>query len=411
MARTLTPQDAHQLINAVVKQATGQSSLIATDTSSFVSVGEQLLASGVENTLNALSLVLLRTMIAVRPYKAKFGLINAVDTGAYSHRLRKISYLSDEALPAGDWNTQLFTNLADGFDNGSNPSAGTPQSTASMWEQHPPFPIELNFAGSSVWQDAITRYEYQVKQAFRDEQSFNAFVAGFLTEKGNDIESQKEAFARLTVLNYMAGLYDLGGDRAVNLTAAFNTYFGTSYTTQQLLTTYQEDFFRFLVSEIRLLSDRLTHRTSSYHWSPTRTDGKVILRHTPKDRQKLMLLNPILERARTFVMPGVFNQDYLKVDNYEGVDYWQSFGSPSAISITPGVIDSTGAQVQGNAVALDNVIGILFDEDALMVDFQLDSAATTPLEARKRYTTTWYSMARNAINDYSENAVLLYMAD
>ncbi|MBQ8034768.1 MAG: hypothetical protein IJ267_06520, partial [Bacteroidales bacterium] len=70
MARILTPQDAHEIMNALVQQATGQSALAVTDTSSFVSAGESVMATGVENTLNALSLVLLRNMIAVRPYQA-----------------------------------------------------------------------------------------------------------------------------------------------------------------------------------------------------------------------------------------------------------------------------------------------------------------------------------------------------
>lgn len=407
MARILTPQDAHQIMNALVQQATGQSALAVTDTSSFVSAGETVLATGVENTLNALSLVLLRTMIAVRPYQAKFANINNINTGVYAHRLRKISYLSDPALPAGDWNTQLYTNLEEGFDNGRNEKS----STASMWEQHPATPLEMNFAGSSVWQDAITRYEYQVQQAFRDESTFNQFVAGFMTEKGNAIERQKEAFSRMTVLNFMAGLYDLGGDRALNLTPLINRKIGGTYTTEQILTQHYDDFVKTLVATLKTLSDRLTESTVSHHWSPTRTDGKVLLRHTPKDRQKLMLYQPMMNDAAARVMPEIFNDEYLKIENYEGVNYWQSFNTPAAINITPAVIGTNGVQMSGNPVSLTNVVGMLFDEDALMVDFQLDTAAATPLEARKHYSTVWYSMARNAINDFSENAILFYMAD
>lgn len=407
MARVLTPQDGHVILGEVFKQAIGHSVLGGVNTSNFVSVGEQVLQTGTENTLNALSLVMLRTMIAARPYAAKFGLINPENTGVYAHRLRKISYLSDLPLAAGDWNTQLFTNLAGGYDNGSNGG----ESTASMWEQHPPVPLEMTFGGSTVWQDAITRYEYQIKQAFRSEADWTAFVGGYLTEKANDLEQQKESFARLAVLNYMAGLYDLGGDRVINLTAAYNAFAGTSYTSAQLRTTYAEDFYKWLVSELRILSDRMTHRSTLYHWGPTRTDGKVLLRHTPKDRQRIMLLNPIMERARTQVLPGLFNDQYLQLEQYEGVDYWQSIETPEAISITPQILGNNGVSLAGTAVELDTVVGIVYDVDALMVDFQLDSARTTPIEARKGYATTWYSMARNALNDYSENAVLLTMED
>ena len=71
MARTYTPKDAYSLMNALVKQATGQQSVTATDTSSFVSAGELVMATGTENVLNALSILIGRTFMAVRPYGAK----------------------------------------------------------------------------------------------------------------------------------------------------------------------------------------------------------------------------------------------------------------------------------------------------------------------------------------------------
>jgi hypothetical protein len=46
-----------------------------------------------------------------------------------------------------------------------------------------------------------------------------------------------------------------------------------------------------------------------------------------------------------------------------------------------------------------------------MSDFQLDDANTTPLEARKRFRNTWYTMARNGLNDFTEKGVLFIMAD
>ena len=60
MANSLTPRDAHALLEAVVKQATGEEISIL-DTSTFTAVGEKLLRTGAENTLNAISTVLART--------------------------------------------------------------------------------------------------------------------------------------------------------------------------------------------------------------------------------------------------------------------------------------------------------------------------------------------------------------
>lgn len=415
MARTLTARDCHALMNLLVKEATGQDATIqAVDSSTFVSAGETVLATGTENVLNALSLVLGRTFMAVRPYNAKLSLINAVNTGEYAHRMRKISFYSREAQASGDWNTQLYTNLADGFTNGQNIDDGTAQSTKSMWEQNQPVPLEMNFAGQSVWEDSTTVYEYQLQQAFRSEADFAEFVGGIMTERGNDIESQKEAFNRLTLLNFMAGVYDLNqSGSVVNLTSEFNTEFGTAYTSAQLRSTYLKEFCMFLASRIKIDSDMLTNRSQKAHWVPAK-EGYTLLRHTPKDRQRLMLYNPLMIKTQAYVFPELFNEQYLKMENYEGVMFWQNENDPSAIKVTPAIPDTTGLtgpQTAGDAVSLDYVVGMLYDVDALMIDYQLERSATTPLEARKGYRNLWWTFSKNAINDFTENAIIYIMAD
>ena len=419
MARTLTAKDCHALMNLLVKEATGQdNSIQVVDSSTFVSAGELILATGTENVLNALSLVLGRTFMAVRPYNAKFNLINAISTREFTHRMRKISFYSREAQASGDWNTQLYANLGQGKTNGQNIEDGDPTSTKSMWEQNQPVPLEVNFAGQNVWEDSTTVYEYQLQQAFRSESEFAEFVAGIMTERGNDIESQKEAYNRMTLLNFMAGLYDLNqAGSVVNLTKAFNDEFGTEYTTEQLQTTYIEDFAKFMSARIRIDSDMLTNRSKKAHWSPAKTIGDVsyvLLRHTPKDRQRLFLYNPLMIKTKAYVFPSLFNPEYLKMENYEGVMYWQNELDPSAIKVTPAIPDTTGTyntQVAGETVSLPYVVGLLFDEDALMVDYQLERSNTTPLEARKGYRNIWWTFSKNSINDFTENAILYYMAD
>ena len=180
MARTYTPKDAYTLMNALVKQATGQQSVTATDTSSFVSAGETVMATGTENVLNALSVLIGRTFMAVRPYDAKLQLINAIDTGMYTNRMRKISFYAKDAQPAGFVNTDLFTNLKDGYTNGQN-TPTSPNSTKSMWEQNQGVPLEMHFGGQSVWDDSLTIYENQLKVAFRSESEFISFVNGIMT--------------------------------------------------------------------------------------------------------------------------------------------------------------------------------------------------------------------------------------
>lgn len=423
MAKTFTPKDIHAIMNALVKQATGQQSIVAVDASSFVSAGETVLATGMENVLNSLNIVLNRLIVASRPYSAKFRIMDAENAGAYSNRLRKISFYSKDALPDGSHNTDLFTNLADGFTAGENPDGnGDPQSTKSQWEQHQAMPLEMNFGGSDVWQDCITMYEDQVKVAFRNEDEFGRFVAGYLQEHANDIESQHEAFNRMVLLNRMAMNVEMAGvirGGVRNLTADFNAFYGTNYTSAQLRSTYLKDFLAFMVATIKEDSDFMTERSARYHWPVTKTVGGVqysILRHTPRDRQRLFLYSPLYRKAEALVLPEIFNPSYLDIDRqYEPVTFWQSSESRDAISLYPAVVatsgGSEGTQIKGNLVSLDSVVGFLCDEDAMTVQFQLDTATSTPLEARKRYRNVWNTFMKNAISDPTENSILYIMDD
>lgn len=433
MGRSLTPQDAYSIMNLLVKEATGQNgSIQAVDSSSFVSAGETVLATGTENVLNSLSRIIGRTMVASRPYNAKLALINAINSGVFSERIRKISFYSRDAQASGHFNTNLYNQHGAGLDNGTNrrtwngsaipiagvngsilPTGGLP----NMWEQNPPVPLELNFCGRDVWDVSNTIYENQLQMAFRDEASFAAFVGGVMTELGNDMESRKEAFNRMTILNFMAGVKDLNQTGScIDLKAGFNTKFGTNYTTAQLLSTYLTDFLKYFVSVYKVTSDMLTERTAKYHWSPTKTvngTSYTLLRHTPKDRQRALLYAPFFTDAEAQVMSGIFNPEYLNVGQFEKVMYWQNSNTPSKIDVTPAIpnTSSPAEQITGNRVQLNTVIGLLYDVDALMIDYQLDSAYSTPIEARKAYRNIWYHISKNSINDFSENAVLFYMGN
>lgn len=419
MARLLTQKDAHTLMNLLQNEVIGKdNSIQVVDTSSFVSAGEKVLAAGMENVINSLYLLAGRIYCASRIYKGKFDLVRAIDTGAYSHRLIKISTYSKKALASGNWNTDLYTNLAPGFTAGQNKDAnGDPQSTKSQWEQNPPINLEVNFAGSSVWDDSITVYEDQIKQAFRNEGEFAAYMNSVMTEFANDLEQQKENWNRMVVLNRIAADYDMAAKRpgsVVNLTEEFNREFDTQYKSAELRTTYFKEFLAYMVARIKIDSQKMTERSLLYHWSPTKTvngEEYELLRHTPYDKQKLVVFGPLWTKAETYVMPEIFHPDNLKIGEHEEVAFWQNINEPEKLDVTPAINDDNFAQVQGARVQIPYLVGMLFDTDAVMTDYQIDYARSTPVEARKGYRNLWYGFSRNSISDATEKSIIYYMAD
>ena len=424
MARRLTTTDGYAFINAMADEMLGKNATIqAIDESTFASVGESILQAGTENVINTLSLVASRNLIAIRPYQAKFRLINALDSGMFSNRIRKISYYAKDAVPTGASNTQLFgENLMMGADNGVHYDSSTPpvqMSVESMWLQSTPVTWQSWFGGGVEWQYPYTLYENALKLAFRTGAEFAEFLNGFLVSAANDIETEKEAFSRLTLLNAIAGVADLTASMPgsfVNLRTAFNAKYGTTYNSAQLLSTYFQEFLGFFVATVKTTSDMMENRSTLYHWSPTKTVNGVsyyLPRQTKKSDQRMMMISKFWNDAEALVLPQIFNDQYLKLDNFEKIDYWQNINEPTKIDVTPAIPDvlSPGTQTVGNRVQLANVLGIMYDRDAIMVDFHLESVESTPLEARKHYRTIWNTINKNPIWDATENFVVFYLAD
>lgn len=418
MARVMTPKDAHALMNLLVKEATGQSNLSVTSTADFVSAGELVAQGGQENTLNALTSVIGRTFSAVRPKKAKLGIINSISTDGYTNRIRKISYYSKEAEAAGDWNTDLYTNFATGYDNGSNGGA----STGSQWVQNLPMPLEMNFGGQSVWDVSLTLLEGQYKNALRSEEEFIELAEGIMTQRQNDIEKGKEAFNRMCLLNKIAAVIDTStynNGAAIDVTAGFNTKMGTTYTRAQILNSHMTEFLQYFTALFKTVSDQLTEDSILYHWDVPKTVGGdtfVIPRNTDYEYQRAIFYGPFFTEAKASVFSEIFNPQYLESGaQFELVQYWQSIKSGPAISITPAITDmdttspTYGTQIPGATVSQDYILGCLFDRDALMTDLQFDGSNVTAVEAKKRYRNAFWHFSRNAINDPTENFVVFFM--
>lgn len=397
MANVLTPVDVYALMNAVVSQATGRTDLAVVDTTTFSSVGEIVLRTGTENTLNAISTVIGKTIFSVRPYKGKLESLRVAQQ-RWGGQVRKIINLYDEAEPSTDWNTPSLKNT---LDDGSS---------VDMYKIRKPKAVQLNFYGTKILQKHITRFRDQLSLAFHNEDEFIRFIDSVMVEFSNEIELLNEAESRATLLNFMAGISSMGLTE-VDLVAEYNNEYGTQYTRAQLLSTYIESFMKFVAAEIKIYSSRLTDMSTLYH--ANLTGYNKIMRHTPKERQKMVMYEPIFIKTQAEVYSGLFNPEYLDIGSFEGVNYWQSQSTPTSINVKPNILDiATGSSKDAEvAVELDYVLGILFDEEACGVMPQFDYSSTTPFNSAGGYYNMYMHWRFNSYCDYTENAVLFVMGE
>lgn len=396
MANSLVPQDAYILMNDIVKQATGRTDLTVVDTSSFVTVGETILRTGVENTLNAISTVLADTIFSVRPYRAKLQSLR-VTRRRWGAQIRKLVPLSLDTEQSQDWNTS------------SNPNQLADGQSIDMYKIRAPKVIQLNFYGTQVLETHITRFRDQLAMAFRSEAEFMMFIDQVMTEFSNDIETVNEQKSRLAIINLFTGISAMGLN-VVDLTAGYNAEFGTTYTRQQLLTTYLTSFMQYFVSTVKIYSDRLTDRSSLYHANLSKY--APILHHTPKERQRMIMYSPMFTKAEAHVFSEIFHPLYLDLGrNIEMVNFWQNQKNPTAMTAKPNILNvNTGSSQTAPAdVTLDYVVGGIFDIEACGVMPQFDYASSTPFNSAGGYYNMFYHWRFNSYVDYTENAIVFIM--
>lgn len=420
MSLLLTPKDVYAFANAWQDQAIGkEASIVAANTSSLTSVGEAIMQSGMENTLNSFYLLLGKIWVSAKTYKGKGNFIKAKDTGVFTHRMAKISTYSRRAQASGYWNTDIKTNFAKGYTNGDNSGNSTP----SMWEQNPPLSIVFNFGGSKVYDfQAPTVYLDKIEQAFRNESEFMSVVNSWAIEFANDMTQYEENFNREQLISAMAQDIDMESARpesVVHCVTEFNQENETSYTAKELTTLYAREFYSWLAAKIRIVEGRMSERSLLFHWSPTKTvngEDYDILRFSDPSDLKAAILDPVFTKMETYVLPEIFHDTLLKIptENMERFTYWQNINEPGKIDIIPAVNDTDSSsetyltQIQGEEVEAQPIL-YLFNTDRLLTDKQLKRALTSPVEARKGYYNTFVHFAFNHISDATEQSCVFLM--
>ncbi len=382
--------DAAVLLNSIVSQATGRTSLTATNLQDFISVGQTALSVGPDPLMQAISQVLSRTIFSVRPYSEKFSGLRA-DALRWGNHVRKLS------IADSDWESdqRYYEATSDFLDNGDS---------VDMYKIKMPNVLQTNFYGQNVVQRSITVFRDQLNVAFSDPEEFMRFISMIMSNVSDQLAQARESTARMALANFIGAKNILGTGHVFHLIDEYN-----SATSQSLdiTTIYSPSnyatFIRWVYGFIATISDRFTERSTIYQQNVT---GKAISRHTPKARQKLYISAPDLNRMDAEVLSVTFNDDRLNLGEVESVGYWQSIESPRSVSVAPAYMNTSGAIVNGANQAIDNIFGLLFDEEAIMVQSVNEWSAPTPFNPAGGYTNTYWHQSNRYLNDFTEKGVL-----
>lgn len=389
-ANELNINQVSTILNAVVKQATGNTALATVDGNNFATVAQLPLKIGYDPVINAISQVLSSTIFSVRPYSRKFKGIN-VSSQKFGNITRKLN------IADSDWTDDDRQKLTDG-------------ESIDMYVVKKPTVLQTNFYGANAFQRQTTIFKDQLDVAFSSQEEFGRFISMLMSNVSDMIEQGHESMARMCILNYVGG--KLANEDEVNnrihLLTEYNELTGLTLNDKDV---YKPEnfpsFMKFVVARIKAISNLMTERSEKFH---TNVTGKEIMRHTPLSKQKVYLLAPQQYLMETSVLSDLFNDKYMKMTDLELVNFWQNIDKPADIDIKPIYMDKNGDLKQpASAIKEPHLFGVIFDEEALGYTTVNSWSAPTPFNARGGYHNIFWHYTDRYWNDFTENGVVLLL--
>lgn len=389
----LTFNQLATVLTAITAQATGTSALAVTDTSSFVTVGQTALKAGYDVLNTAISQVLSKTIFSIRPYNGKLRGME-VSEQRFGNITRKLSAIDK---PVEEDNR---FKLVDG-------------QSIDPFKVDKPSVLQENFISANIYQKRVTLYKDQLDQAFSGPSEFGSFISLVMQNASDQLEQARETIKRNTLVNLIGAILgQYAADQNIKLVTEYNAYLGL--TGQNALTwagikgdsaQYQR-FMRFAYARIATISAMMSERSSKFH---ANISGKVIMRHTPADRQRMYMLGQERYDMEAQVLADAFHDNYLQYADVETVNFWQAIGTPDAINVTPSYLvlsgTNAGTVAKGAAVNKTGIFAVLMDEDACGMT-NVNEWSDTIWNPDGGYSNWFFHSTGRYWNSFTENAVV-----
>lgn len=386
----LSFEQSAAFLTDLYEQATGQKPTISVvDSGSFTTVAQKVLKTGNDAVINSISQVLSRTIFSIRPYTAKFNGI-FVDSERWGSITRKI-------------------NFVDGDVENDDREPLNNKSSVDPWVINKPQVLQTNFYGFTKYQRHITIFKDQLDVAFSSPAEFGRFISGIMSNMMDQLEQIKEAEARNCLINFIAGKAAGDAGNVINVLQAYKDETGTALTPA---TMYADEnyipFMKWLYAYINGLTQLIAERTQDFHINVT---GKEVMRHTPADKLKAYMSARAMNAIDSIGLPSIFGADRLKMIDFEPVVYWQNIKDREKIVATPTVLKADGTLVKKAQTTVENIIGVLFDEEALGITRKSEWMQSTGMNPRGGYENIFYHFSVAMWNDFTENGIVLIAAE
>ena len=382
----------YELANQATKEAIGESATLLTeDLSNVVDVGVAIFnANALDKYVNALVNRIGRVIFVNRVYSGQMPKV-LIDGWTYGSVLEKIRGKLPEAEENETWE------LEDGASYDQN-IFNKPTVAVKFFNKMVTFEIDVSVA------------DKQVRQSFTSATELGSFIDMIFTQVQNSLTLKIERVAHMLVSNMIGESvykdfdsqsvqYDAGsGTHAVNLLYLYVRETGDNTVTVDNALTKPE-FIRYASKVIRQFAVRMGSMSTLFNVNATE-------KFTPRDLLRIVLHADFDASAHVYLYSDTFHKEEVKLPDADLVSYWQGSGDKFAFEDTSKIDVKTAT---GNEIELANIIGIMYDRDAMMIK-DPERRVTNHRNEKAEFTNYFYKFESGYFADLDENFVVFFIA-
>ena len=372
-----------ELVNASLKEVNGTSEVLKEDLSNVVDIGKDLANNDdIDNFVKKLVDRVGKTVFNNRLYQGSAPSV-LMDAWEFGSIVEKV----DADLPDVEENDSW--NLENGKSYDQN-IFYQPKVSAKFFNSKITFDIPMSFT------------KMQVKSAFNSATELNSFLSMLMTKVQNALTVHLDGLIMKTINNFTAQVVHANkGLQTINLLSLYNDVTGENLTSAKALTT--PSFIKFANLTINSYRDRIAKMSTLFN-------AGGVNKFTPLANQHLVVLSDFASASKVYLEADTYNQDNVKISNYDSVPYWQGTGTKYGFNDISKIDVAIKDGSTTTEVVQTGILGVLFDTNALGVSCQ-NPRTTTAVNARAEFYTNFNKYDAMYYNDLNENFIVFMVAD
>lgn len=372
-----------ELVNSSLKEVNGTSEVLKEDLSNVVDIGKDLANNDdIDNFVKKLVDRVGKTVFNDRMYQGSAPSV-LMDAWEFGSIVEKVDADLPDVQENDSWNLQ------DGKSYDQD-IFYQPKVSAKFFNSKITFDIPMSFT------------KMQVKSAFNSATELNSFLSMLMTKVQNALTVHLDGLIMKTINNFTAQVVHANkGLQAVNLLSLYNATTGETLTSAKALTT--PSFIKFANLTINSYRDRIAKMSTLFN-------AGGVNKFTPLANQHLVVLSDFASASKVYLEADTYNQNNVKISNYDSVPYWQGTGTKYGFNDISKIDVAIKDGATTTEVVQTGILGVLFDTNALGVSCQ-NPRTTTAVNARAEFYTNFNKYDAMYYNDLNENFIVFMVAD